>query len=70
MKVEVIERLGGNTLVYGYFSSNQNYCASLKGDAIVSEGEVIKLEANPSSFHVFDTKGNVMSRLNVSEVNN
>ena len=70
MTVEVIERLGGNTLVYGCFSSNQNYCASLKGDAIISEGEVIKLEANPSSFHVFDNEGNAMKRLKVPEVNN
>ena len=70
MKVEVLERLGGNTLVYGSFSNNQNFCASLRGDAIVSEGEIIKLEARPSNFHVFDNEGNAMKRLKVAEINN
>ena len=69
MTVEVLERLGGNTLVYGSFNNNKNFCASLRGDAIVNEGDVIKLEASPSSFHVFDNKGNAMNRLKVPEVN-
>ena len=36
----------------------------------VSEGEVIKLEANPSSFHVFDNEGNAMTRLKIPETKN
>jgi multiple sugar transport system ATP-binding protein len=68
MTVEVLERLGGSTLVYGSVSLNQNFCALLQGDAKVSEGETIKLVASPSSFHVFDSNGNAMRRREVPEV--
>jgi multiple sugar transport system ATP-binding protein len=68
MTVEVLERLGGSTLVYGSVSLNQNFCALLQGDAQVSEGETIKLVASPSSFHVFDSNGNAMRRREVPEV--
>ena len=68
MKVEVLERLGGSTLVYGSVSLNQNFCALLQGDALVSEGETIKLVASPSSFHVFDSNGDALKRQEVPEV--
>jgi multiple sugar transport system ATP-binding protein len=70
MKVEVMERLGGSTLVYGSVNQNQNFCALLKGDALVNEGESIKLVANPSNFHVFDFNGDALKRKEVPEVLN
>jgi len=70
MKVEVMERLGGSTLVYGSVSLNHKFCALLKGDALVGEGETIKLVASPSSFHVFDSNGDAMRRREVPEVIN
>jgi len=70
MKVEVMERLGGSTLVYGSVSLNQKFCALLQGDALVGEGETIKLVASPSSFHVFDSNGDAMRRREVPEVIN
>ncbi|MEC8980090.1 MAG: sn-glycerol-3-phosphate ABC transporter ATP-binding protein UgpC [SAR324 cluster bacterium] len=70
MKVEVMERLGGSTLVYGIVSLNQKICALLQGDALVGEGETIKLVASPSSFHVFDSNGDAMRRREVPEVIN
>ena len=70
MKVDVVERLGGSTLVYGSVSQNQNFCAILEGDALVSEGEIIKLDANLSSYHVFDSNGYSMRRQLVPEVIN
>ncbi|MED5240882.1 MAG: ABC transporter ATP-binding protein [SAR324 cluster bacterium] len=70
MKVDVVERLGGSTLVYGSVSQNHNFCALLQGDALVSEGEIIKLDANLSSYHVFDSNGYSMRRQLVPEVLN
>ena len=70
MKVEVMERLGSSTLVYGSVSLNHKFCALLKGDALVGEGETIKLVASPSSFHVFDSNGDAMRRREVPEVIN
>ena len=70
MQVEVLERLGGSTLVYGSVGLNHNFCALLQGDAPVSEGGIIKLVASPSSFHVFDSNGDAMRRREVPEVMN
>ena len=68
MKVEVLERLGGSTLVYGSLEKYPNFCAMLQGDANVREGELINLDVSPSSFHVFDANGNAMKRREVPEI--
>jgi len=65
MKVEVLERLGGSTLVYGSVHENQNFCALLPGDTNVREEEIIKLAVNPANVHVFDSKGTAMKRREV-----
>ncbi len=67
-KVEVLERLGGSTLVYGSLDKYPNFCAMLQGDANVREGELINLDVSPSSFHVFDANGNAMKRREVPEI--
>jgi len=65
MQVEVVERLGGNTLAYGTVGDDPNFCAMLPGDVVIKVGELIKLEANPASLHVFDSKGAAMLRREV-----
>ena len=67
-KIEVLERLGGSTLVYGSLDKYPNFCAMLQGDANVREGELINLDVSPSSFHVFDANGNAMKRREVPEI--
>jgi len=68
MKVEVLERLGGSTLVYGSLDKYPNFCAMLQGDANVREGELVNLDVKPASFHVFDSNGNAMKRREVPEI--
>ena len=67
-KVEVLERLGGSTLVYGSLDKYPNFCAMLQGDANVREGELVNLDVKPASFHVFDSNGNAMKRREVPEI--
>ena len=67
MHVDVIERLGGVCIVYGRIGANETrYCASLAGDARVTEGSMIKLASDPANFHAFDRAGRALHRLNVS----
>jgi len=68
MKVEVLERLGGSTLVYGSLEKFPNFCAMVQGDANVLEGEIVNLDVNPASVHVFDSNGNAMKRRQVPEI--
>jgi multiple sugar transport system ATP-binding protein len=68
MKVEVLERLGGSTLVYGSLEKYPNFCAMLQGDANVREGEIVNLDVNPASVHAFDSNGNAMKRRQVPEI--
>ena len=67
-KVEVLERLGGRTLVYGTLDKYPNFCAMLQGDADVHEGELVNLDVNPANIHVFDSKGIAMMRREVPEI--
>jgi multiple sugar transport system ATP-binding protein len=62
MKVEVVEHLGGSTMVYGSVADHLNFCALLPGDTEVSDDSVVKLEVNPASMHVFNSNGDAMRR--------
>ena len=68
LKVDVLERLGGSTLVYGSLDKYPNFCAMLQGYANVREGELVNLDVKPASFHVFDSNGNAMKRREVPEI--
>ena len=68
LKVDVLERLGGSTLVYGSLDKYPNFCAMLQGDANVREGELVNLDVKPASFQVFDSNGNAMKRREVPEI--
>ena len=61
-KVEVVERLGPETLVNATLAGGATVTASLPGDATVQPGETIRLTPNPSALHFFDAAGNAMAR--------
>ena len=60
--VNVLERLGGVSITYGTLGGVR-FCASLPGDAAVTEGTDLSLSVNPRDAHVFDAKGKVLRRL-------
>ena len=60
--VNVLERLGGASITYGTLGGVR-FCASLPGDAAISEGTDISLTVNPRDAHVFDATGKVLRRL-------
>ncbi len=63
MKVRVLERLGGISIIHGLTPTGQRFCAALPGDAAIAEGQSIDLSINPADCHVFDANGAVMRRL-------
>ena len=67
IKVEVVEHLGGSTMVYGSNDDHLNICALLPGDVEVTDDSVINLEVNPASIHVFDSNGDAMRRREIPE---
>ena len=67
IKVEVVEHLGGSTMVYGSNDDHLNICALFPGDIEVSDDSVINLEVNPASIHVFDSNGDAMRRREIPE---
>lgn len=65
--VRVLERLGGISIVYGATDTGTNFCASLPGDALIREGQVISLAIAAPDCHVFNAGGVVMRRLSAPE---
>ena len=61
VRVNVLERLGGVSIAYGRLG-DARFCASLPGDAAVSEGGEMTLSVNPRDVHVFDAQGRVLRR--------
>jgi len=62
LRLRVLERLGGVAIVHGQSADGGRICASLAGDAAVTEGETIGLSFSPADAHVFDAEGRVMRR--------
>ena len=67
INVEVVEHLGGSTMVYGSNDDHLNICALLPGDIEVTDDSIVKLEVNPASIHVFDSNGDSMRRRKIPE---
>jgi len=65
--VDVLERLGGVSIVYGHLQGGSRFCATLPGTAAVEEGAPLSLTADPSDAHVFDKNGKSLRRLKVPE---
>jgi multiple sugar transport system ATP-binding protein len=57
-KVELVERLGERTLVYGRLSDGQPITAEDEGYSKVQIGDEVPLAIDGSSAHVFDADGN------------
>ncbi|MEM8591389.1 MAG: ABC transporter ATP-binding protein [Pseudomonadota bacterium] len=62
LTVNVLERLGGVSIAYGSLGAGTRFCASLPGDAQISEGAPISLSVAPEDCHVFDSAGDVLRR--------
>lgn len=60
--VKVLERLGGATIAYGTIGGDTRFCASLSGDAVITEGAPLMLQVAPEACHVFDASGDVLRR--------
>lgn len=70
ISVNVLERLGGVSITYGTIGegAGTRFCASLPGDARITEGRRISLRVAPRDCHVFDAQGNVMRRLQAPDL--
>ncbi|MBI1416578.1 MAG: sn-glycerol-3-phosphate ABC transporter ATP-binding protein UgpC [Limimaricola sp.] len=68
MNVNVLERLGGQSITYGLLADGARFCATLDGDAAVREGEAIDLTVDPADCHVFNANGDVLRRLKAPEL--
>ncbi len=62
ISVNVLERLGGVSITYGTIGGGTRFCASLPGDARVTEGAPLSLTVAPEDCHLFDASGDVLRR--------
>ncbi|PSL19770.1 ABC transporter ATP-binding protein [Shimia abyssi] len=66
--VNVLERLGGTSIVYGSLQDGARFCASLPGDAVIAEGGSVHLGVAPEACHLFDASGDVLRRTSAPEI--
>ncbi|HQU69972.1 MAG TPA: ABC transporter ATP-binding protein [Albidovulum sp.] len=57
LEVEVVEQLGGETLVYGLLADGQLITAKLAGQAGIAAGDRLGLDFSEERLHVFDAGG-------------
>lgn len=63
-KIEIIERLGNQTLSYGCLVNHEKkFCAMLPGEAQVWENHVVEIFVEPAKCHLIDATGNACERL-------
>jgi len=65
IKLRIVERLGGVTIIYGNLSDGTAICASLDGTGGFESGATIRLFYNNADLHAFDTDGRAFRRLDV-----
>lgn len=68
VSVNVLERLGGVSITYGTVGGDTRFCASLPGDAAITEGAPMMLRVSPDACHVFDAAGDVLRRKSAPEL--
>jgi multiple sugar transport system ATP-binding protein len=68
MKVGVLERLGGTAIVYATTGNGSKFCATLPGDAVVTEGQAIAIAFDSADCHVFAAAGRVLRRASAPAV--
>ncbi|MBJ6987149.1 MULTISPECIES: sn-glycerol-3-phosphate ABC transporter ATP-binding protein UgpC [unclassified Devosia] len=62
VRVDLIENLGGQTVVYATTSDGEALTVVLEGQRAVAMGATITLYLDPSKVHVFDEAGNAISQ--------
>lgn len=68
ISVNVLERLGGVSITYGTIAGDTRFCASLPGDAAITEGAPMMLTVAAEDCHVFDAAGDVLRRKSAPEL--
>jgi len=68
VSVNVLERLGGVSITHGTVGGDTRFCASLPGDAAITEGAPMMLRVSPDACHVFDAAGDVLRRKSAPEL--
>ncbi|MBJ7577345.1 sn-glycerol-3-phosphate ABC transporter ATP-binding protein UgpC [Devosia sp. MC532] len=62
VRVDLIENLGGQTVVYATTSDGEALTVVLEGQRAVAMGATVTLYLDPSKVHVFDEAGNAISQ--------
>ena len=62
IEISVVERLGGESLIYASADRKQ-FCTSLSGSVDLTEGSTTQIHFNLSDCHVFDKTGTALERL-------
>lgn len=68
LNVNVLERLGGESVTYGTVTGDHKFCAVLDGTAPVREGSTVSVGITPADCHVFDAQGRVLRRQSAPEL--
>lgn len=67
MQIDVAERLGGSTYLYGKCAGLENFVVQRPGMEMARDGEQISLHCNASSCYLFDSEGLAFPRLNLQQ---
>ncbi len=62
LTVDIVEHLGGDTLVYGRLPDGQSLIISLDGQRDLHPGHQVPVRFDPAKCHVFDHAGRTVSR--------
>ncbi|TCR67068.1 ABC transporter ATP-binding protein [Bosea sp. BK604] len=57
VKVQLVEHLGGETVLYTTTAGGENLTVSASGQLRVNQGENVPLRIDPAACHVFDSQG-------------
>lgn len=57
LKVQVVERLGDRTLLYGHLPDGSELIAQDNGRSAIAPGDVVAIHVAPTAVHLFDARG-------------
>jgi len=69
ININVVERLGSTSIVYGSLEDGTKCCAAIDGNTYVDEKQPARLTFSPNDVHVFDANGKAKRR-KFTQVNN
>ena len=70
LNIQVLERLGNDSVAYGQIDDSERFCAVIPGDVDAGIGDTINLGLRPASCHLFNTDGEASRRLEVPSILN